>query len=683
MSNKVLITAALLYANGRLHFGHIGGAYLPADCYARFCRLLGKDVLFISGSDEHGVPITLNAELSQKTPQEYVDFYDQINRELFDKFQISFDHFSRTTWKEHADLTKEFFLDLIKNGHIEVKIAKELFSLEDQRFLADRYVVGTCPKCKFEEARGDECPKCGGSFEAIELKNPRSKLTNAKLVLKPTKHWYLRFDHFQEKLQKWIKKKKWKSNVVHFAQNYIDELKERSITRDLSWGISVPLDEAKGKVFYVWFDAPIGYISATKEWAKKVKKKPKAWEDYWLDPKTHYVQFIGKDNIPFHAIFFPAMIMGQNQNYKLVDELPANEFYNLEGKQFSKSSGWDVDLEAFFKIFSADQIRYAIASNAPETQDSEFSWRDFQMRSNTHLLGKYGNFVNRTLVFVKNHLGGTLPLLGDLEREDEAFLEKIEEKRKEIYLAYTHFRLRRASQIIMEIATLGNTYFDFKKPWKLVKESLLKKELKKTLALCLKCLQTLSIVSYPIIPHAAEKLWKLLGFSSSLSDENWEDAYQMPLTFNGLLPAPKVLFKKVEDEQIEREIAKLKKREKEVTSLSKHRLKPFKETIPFETFEKIDLRIGLILSATPVKKSKKLMKLEVDLGLEKRTIVSGIQNAFRDSDHLVGKKALFIANLKPAKLMGIESQGLLLCVGEEKELELLEVSKACPGDGVS
>ena len=683
MSDRVLITAALLYANGVLHFGHIAGAYLPADCYARFCRLLGKEVLFISGSDEHGVPITLNAQLTQKKPQEYVDFYDQVNRQLFDKFKISFDHFSRTTWQEHADLTREFFLDLMKNGYIEAKVADELFSYEDQQFLADRYVVGTCPKCGFEEARGDECPKCGGSFEATELKNPRSKLTNAKLVLKPTKHWYLRFDHFQEKLRKWIKTKNWKDNVVHFVQNYIDELKERSITRDLDWGIPVPLEAAKGKVFYVWFDAPIGYISATKEWAKKVKKKPKAWEDYWLDPKTQYVQFIGKDNIPFHAIFFPAMIMGQNQKYKLVDELPANEFYNLEGKQFSKSSGWFIDLETFFETFSADQIRYAIASNAPETQDSEFSWKDFQMRSNGHLLGKYGNLAHRTLVFVKNYLESLVPAPGDLQREDEAFLEEIEQKRKEIYLAYSHFRLRRASQIIMEIAMLGNAYFDFKKPWKLIKEPAFKKELETTLALCLKCLQTLAVVSYPIIPDAAEKLWKLLGFSSSLSKENWENACQMPLPVNSSLPFPKMLFKKVEDEAIEKEIEKLRKREEKVQASSKERPKPLKDSISFEAFEKMDLRIGRILSAIPVKKSKKLLKLEVDLGFEKRTIVSGIQSAFTDPETLVGKKVLFIANLKPAKLMGIESQGMLLCVGEGKEIELLEALKASPGSQIS
>lgn len=681
MSKKVLITAALPYANGPLHFGHIAGAYLPADCYARFQHLLGHDTLYICGSDEHGVPITLNAEMAGRTPQQHVDLYHKVIYDFFQQLDISFDHYSRTTWEGHVHPTQQFFLDLLENGYIEPKVTEQLYSEADNRFLADRYVVGTCPKCSSENARGDECPKCGASYEATDLKNPRSKLTGAKLKLKPTKHWFLRFDLFKEKLTEWIKKKNWKSNVVQFAQNYIDDLRPRAITRDSDWGIPVPLDEAEGKVFYVWFDAPIGYISATLEWAQKVKKDPQAWESYWLDPETHYVQFVGKDNIPFHAIFFPAMVMGQKTPYKLVDELPANEFYNLEGKQFSKSSGWYIDLEDFFKKFSADQIRYAIAANAPETQDSEFSWKDFQMRCNAELLGKYGNLVNRVLVFCQNHVQGVAPPFGDLKREDETFLEQLEEKVKAIHQAYATFKLRKASQLIMELSSLGNAYFDAKKPWKAAKDPELRGGLETTLACCLRCLNALALVSFPIIPNAAEKLWKLLGYQTSLAHCKWDEVIEKGLPQNQSLPKPEVLFQKVEDDVITAEIEALNNRSEE-TPPPKREVPSFKESVSFEAFGGLDLRVGQILTAEPVPKSNKLLKLTVDFGLERRTVVSGIAKGFPNPSTLVGKKAAFVVNLKPAKLMGIESQAMLLVVGEAPHMELLEISDAYPGDPI-
>lgn len=683
MNKKVLITAALPYANGPLHFGHIAGAYLPADCYARFQRLLGHDVLYICGSDEHGVPITLNAEMAGRTPQEHVDIFHNVIANFFKQLRISFDHYSRTTWEGHVHPTQQFFLDLLENGYIEPKVTEQLYSPADKRFLADRYVVGTCPKCHSENARGDECPSCGASYEATDLKNPRSKLTGAELILKPTKHWFLRFDLFKEKLTDWIKKKHWKSNVVNFAQNYIDDLKPRAITRDSDWGIPVPLDDAEGKVFYVWFDAPIGYISATMEWAQKVKKDPKAWEYYWLDPDTHYVQFVGKDNIPFHAIFFPAMVMGQNTPYTLVDELPANEFYNLEGKQFSKSAGWYIDLEDFFKKFTPDQIRYAIAANAPESQDSEFSWKDFQMRCNAELLGKYGNLVNRVLVFTQNHLGGEIPPFGKMAYEDEKFLEEIEEKAKAIHQAYSHFQLRKASHLIMELATLGNTYFDAKKPWKAAKDPELKGELETTLACCLRALNVLALVSSPIIPETAEKLWQLLGYEQPLSTYQWEEVLERGLPPTHNLKTPEVLFQKVEDDVIALEIEALKKRAELSAPKPQKEVAPFKQPIDFEQFGQLDLRVGQILHAEPVPKSKKLLKLEVDFGIEKRTIVSGIAKGFPDPSVLVGKKAIFVVNLKPVKLMGVESQGMLLVNGEAPHMELLELSNAFPGEIVS
>lgn len=669
---KVLITAALPYANGPLHFGHIAGAYLPADCYARFQRLLGHDVLYICGSDEHGVAITLSAEMSGRTPKEHVDHFHAVLQDFFQKMQIRFDHYSRTTWEGHVEPTQAYFKDLLKNGFIEEKVTDQLYSEKDKRFLADRYVLGTCPKCGYAEARGDECPKCGASYEATDLKNPKSKLTGAALVLKATKHWFLRFDLFKDQLSKWIKDKKWKPNVMQFAQNYIDDLKPRAITRDSDWGIPVPLDEAEGKVLYVWFDAPIGYISATKEWALK-KKAPDAWKSYWCDPETKLVNFIGKDNIPFHAIFFPAMTMGQDQPYKIVDELPANEFYNLEGKQFSKSAGWYIDLEDFFKKFTADQIRYAIAANAPETQDSEFSWKGFQMRCNSELLGKYGNLVNRVLTFAQKQCDGKVPSLGDLSHEDEVFLEKIDELVKEVYGAYSHFQLRKATQLIMELAQTGNAYFDSKQPWKATKDPSLVPAMHTTIACCLRALQRLALISYPIIPGTAEHVWRLLGIQMPLTEHQWDAVLESAIKPNMQLPEPEMLFTKVEDDVIEAELEALKKQSSESEIL--------KSQITFDDFQKLDLRVGQILKVERVPKSKKLYKIELDLGFEHRTVVSGIAEHYPDPEALIGKKVIVVANLKPAKLMGVESRGMILAAGD-KVLDLPEIQEAPTGSPV-
>ncbi len=556
-TNKVLITSALPYANGQLHFGHIAGAYLPADCYARFERLQGKDTLFICGSDEYGVAITLSADLAKRTPQEHVDLFHKINKELFDQLNFSFDHFSRTTWKGHVLTTQQFFLDLLANGFIEEKVTDQLYSPQDKRFLADRYVVGTCPKCGFTEARGDECQRCGASYEATDLKNPRSKLTNALLILKATKHWFLLFDKFKGQLSEWLDKKNWKANVVNFAKSYVEDLKPRAITRDGDWGVPIPLPGTEGKVLYVWFDAPIGYISATKEWAQ-LQGKPDAWEKYWLDEHTNYVEFVGKDNIPFHAVFFPAMEMGQNTPYKKVDELPANEFLNLEGRQFSKSEGWTIDLADFFQNFTADQIRYTLAANAPENQDSEFTWKDFQIRCNSELLGKYGNLANRALVFIQNKAGGKVPSKKDLTDGDRAFLKQLDEITKEAAEAYEHFNLRRASQLMMQIAQTGNVYFDERKPWALAKAPETLPQMESTLYCCLECLKRLALVSSPIIPEAAQKLWEMLGYTTTLSKENWDKVIKEEIPEGRALPQPQVLFKRVENELIEEQENKLK-----------------------------------------------------------------------------------------------------------------------------
>jgi methionyl-tRNA synthetase len=548
MSERILVTSALPYANGLLHFGHIAGAYLPADVYCRFQRLLGSDVLYICGSDEYGVAITLSAELAGRTPQQQVDLFHHLNHALFQKLNISFDHYSRTTWPGHVPTVQQFFLDLLKDGYIEEKETDQLYSTEENRFLADRYVVGSCPKCIYPEARGDECQRCGASYEATQLGSPRSKLTGSSLVPKPTRHWFLRFDLFQDRLATWLRAKSWKPSVENFAMAYVSDLKPRAITRDSSWGIPVPLPEAKGKVFYVWFDAPIGYISATKDWAA-AKGTPDAWKGYWLDPATQYVQFIGKDNIPFHAVFFPAMVMGQTIPYKLVDQLPANEFLNLEGRQFSKSDGWTIDLDRFFQHFTADQIRYTLAANAPETQDAEFTWEDFQIRCNSELLGKYGNLANRLLVFAATRCGGIVPH-ASIDAHVIHEVRRLIDAAKE---AYSGFHVRRAASLVMELAQFGNVYFDGKKPWQLAKDPAKKPAMDEVIISCLYILRALALISAPIIPEAAEALLRLLGVTTPLSSLLWDDLSPELIQAGTPLPPPTVLFRRVEDSVIEEE----------------------------------------------------------------------------------------------------------------------------------
>jgi len=655
MSNKILITSALPYANGPLHFGHIAGAYLPGDCYARFQRLQGADVLYVCGSDEYGVAITLSADLVGRAPKEHVDLFHAINKQLFEKLGFSFDHYSRTTWEGHVKTTQQFFLDLLENGFIEERVTDQLYSEKENRFLADRYVIGRCPKCHYEGARGDECQKCGASYEATDLVHPHSKLTGSPLVRRPTKHWFLRFDLFKEKLNSWIKDKPWKANVLNFAQSYIDDLRPRAITRDSDWGVKVPLPGTEGKVFYVWFDAPIGYISASQEGF------PDRWKEFWLDPETKLVQFIGKDNIPFHAVFFPAMLMGQNQPYKLVDELPANEFLNLEGKQFSKSDGWTIDLERFFQKFTTDQIRYYIAANAPENHDAEFSWKDFQSRCNAELLGKYGNLINRTLVFVQNHSSGIIPQRGELDSVSSAFLEQILRITEEARHAYSHFCLRKAAQCVMELAQAGNVYFDTKKPWLLAKNIETICEMQTCIELVMESIKLLALISSPIIPHTANQAWKLLGFTGTIEHARWDQIVSHNLPSGQKLPQPHVLFQRIEDEMIGPEIEQLHAKKTEVSEAPQ---------ITIDDVRKLDLRVGQILSVERVPKSKKMLKLSIALSSGTRTILSGIGEGMTDLTLLIGKKVIVVANLKPATLMGLESEGMILSADTESGIEL-------------
>lgn len=681
MSRKILITSALPYANGQLHFGHLAGAYLPGDCYARFMRMMGDDVLYICGSDEHGVAITLSAELAGRTPKEHVDLFHAINCALFQKMEFSFDHYSRTTAPLHAKTTQEFFLALQRKGLIEAKTENHLYSEKEHKFLADRYVVGTCPKCGFHEARGDECQKCAASYEATDLKNPRSKLTGSPLVLKPSEHLYLRFDRFKEALSEWLLKKPWKENVKAFAMSYIDNLKMRAITRDSDWGIPVP--GYPNKVFYVWFDAPIGYISATQEWAQK-QGHPHEWEEFWLDPKTELVQFIGKDNIPFHAVFFPAMLMGQDLPYKLPDQIPANEFLLLDGRQFSKSDGWTIDLEDFFSKYTPDQARYVIAANAPETADAEFHWKDFQTRCNSELLGKFGNFVHRVHVFAKQNCDGKIPPRGHLDETDRKFLDTLHALTDEVQAAYSGFHLRKATQLIMEIAQVGNIYFDTKKPWQLAKAPHSKEALDTAINLCMDCIRILALTASPIMPHAAQKIWEKLGFTSILAKLLWMDIRKVHLPVGQHLPEPEILFRKIEDAEIEEQVQKLgKKMETPVASSTPSTTyEPLKSQITWDDFNRLDLRIVQILEAEKVPKSKKLLKLRVDLGFEKRTIVSGIALTYTPEE-LIGKKVLFVANLAPATIMGVESHGMILAAHMQSSLELPHVQNLPAGSDIT
>ncbi|WP_194844005.1 methionine--tRNA ligase [Candidatus Clavichlamydia salmonicola] len=550
MTERVLITAALPYANGLLHFGHLAGAYLPADCYARFERLRGKDVLFISGSDEYGVAITLNAEKEGISPVDYVEKYHQLHKDFFQKVNIHFDHFSRTTTSFHPPVVIDFFKNLHEAGFIQAQEDEHLFSEEENRFLADRYVMGTCPLCGFPEARGDECTDCGASYDSIDLKNPVSKITGNPLTKKKSVHWFLRLDLFKDFLLSMVKEKKWKVNVENFALSFAQDLKPRAITRDLEWGIPVPLEEAKGKVFYVWFDAPIGYISATKEWAS-LNNAPDKWKDYWHDLSTRYVQFIGKDNIPFHALFFPAMLKGQKLSYKIVDDLVANEFYKFSGQQFSKSAtNQSIDCNAIISHFHVDQIRYMLAAGAPETSDSEFTFKEFQMRCNAELVGKFGNFINRVLSFAKKNGFKKFSLDSGLDARDRIFIDLITGLVKKAETAYAEYSLRRAMAALMEIAQSGNAYFDSTAPWKAIKDSDKHNQVVKILSCCLVCQQIMAFVAAPVMPETAEKIFNMIGSSDSIKNIKWSEMIEHALKHEYSIAEVNILFQRVEEEEL-------------------------------------------------------------------------------------------------------------------------------------
>ena len=656
MSKRFTLTAALPYTNGPIHIGHLAGVYVPADIYARYLRLQGHDVAFICGSDEHGVPITIKAKKEGISPQDVVDRYHKIIENSFKEFGISFDNYSRTSSKIHHETASDFFNTLHDKGAFLEETTDQLYDAEAQQFLADRFVLGTCPKCGFTESYGDQCEACGTSHNATDLIEPKSAISGNVPVLKSTKHWYLPLDQHQDFLQTWIgteHKHDWKSNVYGQCMSWInDGLRPRAVTRDLDWGIPVPVEGADGKVLYVWFDAPIGYISSTKEWARA---NGKDWEPYWKDEETTLLHFIGKDNIVFHCIIFPAMLKAEG-SYILPKNVPANEFLNLEGQKLSTSKNWAVWLPDYLKAFpdQQDVLRYVLTATAPETKDNDFTWKDFQARNNNELVAVYGNFINRVLVLTHKYYSGKVPQLKELTGADKGVLGELSTTPKEIQQSLERFRFREASQILMNLARSGNKYLADEEPWKVIKTN--PERVQTIMYTALQIASGLSVLSEPFLPHTAEKLQKMLRLDPIPS---WQDVRQghTLLASGHCIGKPSLLFTKIEDPEIEEQLDLLKASKK--SNAVKNTTAVQKTTIPFGDFSKMDLRVGTILTAKKMPKTKKLLVLEVDTGAEVRTIVSGIAEAYAP-EAVVGKKVTVLCNLKPRDLRGVESQGMIL-----------------------
>lgn len=660
-AQRYTITAALPYTNGPIHIGHLAGVYVPADIYARYQRLQNKDVAFICGSDEHGVAITLKAKKEGTTPQELVDKYHHIIKKSFEDFGISFDNYSRTSAKIHHETASEFFKTLYDKGKFIEEVTEQLYDEEAKQFLADRYVIGTCPKCGYEEAYGDQCEKCGTSLNATDLINPKSVISGSKPVLKETKHWFLPLNEYEDFLKDWIlvnHKKDWKPNVYGQCKSWIDDgLKPRAVTRDLDWGIPVPVEGAEGKVLYVWFDAPIGYISSTKEWAEREGKN---WEDYWKDEETKMLHFIGKDNIVFHCIIFPAMLSAEG-SYILPNNVPANEFLNLEGNKLSTSKNWAVWLHEYLEDFpnQQDVLRYVLTANAPETKDNDFTWADFQARNNNELVAIFGNFINRVMVLTDKYYDGIVPEAIELKEIDEQTLNELRAYPEVIASSLERYRFREAQGELMNLARLGNKYLADEEPWKTIKTD--ESRTKTVMKIALEIATALSVLSEPFLPFTSSKLRKMLNLTSE--DISWNDISQ-----NGeLIPSghkigkAELLFSKIEDEQIQKQLDKLHKTKTEnvENAVETKELTPQKETIQFDDFMKMDIRIGTILEAEKMPKADKLLILKVDTGIDTRTIVSGIAEHFKPEE-IIGQRVTVLANLAPRKLRGVESQGMIL-----------------------
>ncbi|GAB3173198.1 methionine--tRNA ligase [Telluribacter humicola] len=678
---RYTVTAALIYANGPIHIGHLAGCYIPADTYVRYLRSKGEDVAFISGTDEHGVPITIRAKKEGMTPQQVVDkYYDQINKSFAD-LGISFDVYSRTSKPIHHQTSQEIFKDLYDKGVFVEEVTEQYYDETAQQFLADRYIVGTCPVCANPNAYGDQCERCGSSLSPLELKEPRSMLSGAKPVMKSTKNWFLPLDKMQAEVQAYVNSHpEWKSNVAGQVQSWLKEgLKPRAMTRDLDWGIQVPLPDTEGKVLYVWFEAPIGYISATKDWLIQKNGTDEGWEQWWKQDDSKLVHFIGKDNIVFHCIIFPATLMAEG-SFILPDNVPANEFMNLEGDKISTSRNWAVWLHEYLEEFPGKQdvLRYVLTANAPETKDSEFTWKDFQTRNNSELVGIYGNFVNRAVVLTHKFCEGKVPALGELTEQDQAVLAELAAFPARIGEAMENYRFREALALIMDLARLGNKYLADTQPWHVIKTD--PARVGTILNIALQITASLAIVSEPIMPFTSEKLRKQLGIEGDQL-KKWADAGKRTVLAEGHpIAEATLLFEKLEDSVIEKQVQKLHddKRMNELAAAAEGKEVPeVKAEIQYDDFAKIDIRVATILEAENVPKSKKLLKLKVDIGSEQRTVLSGISEHFKPEE-IVGKKVLYLANLAPRKMMGMESQGMIL-MAEDKDGSLAFVQ---PGKDV-
>ncbi len=670
---RYTVTAALPYTNGPIHIGHLAGVYVPADIYSRYLRLTGNDVAFICGSDEHGVAIPMRAKKEGVSPKEIIDKYHKIIKDSFEEFGISFDNYSRTSASIHHKTASDFFKKLYEDGKFIEETTEQLYDEAAQQFLADRFVVGTCPRCGHEEAYGDQCENCGSSLNATDLINPKSTITGSKPSLKSTKHWFLPLNQYESFLREWIiqgHKSDWKPNVYGQCKSWIDDgLKPRAVTRDLDWGIPVPLDGAAGKVLYVWFDAPIGYISATKEWAERTNKN---WEAYWKDKNTKLLHFIGKDNIVFHCIIFPSMLKAHG-DYILPENVPANEFLNLEGNKLSTSKNWAVWLHEYLEEFPGKQdvLRYVLTANAPESKDNDFTWKDFQARNNNELVAIFGNFINRVVVLTNKYYNGIVPSPGQYTQTDINTLEELHGFPKKIAASLERYRFREALAELMNVARLGNKYLADEEPWKVIKED--ENRVQTIMYVGIQIASALAVLSQPFLPFSAEKLSKILNFSNLQNALQWEDVANL----QALIPqghqigVSELLFSKIEDSEIQRQLDKLEATKK-TNQMENAPIEPQKETISFEDFSKIDMRVGTILKAEKMPKTKKLMVLKVDTGIDIRTIVSGIAESFAPEE-IIGKKVTVLVNLAPRPLRGVESQGMILMT-ENKEGKLVFVN---------
>ena len=659
---RYTITAALPYTNGPIHIGHLAGVYVPADIYARYLRLNGNDVAFVCGSDEHGVAISMKAKKEGVSPQNIIDKYHGIIKQSFQDFGITFNNYSRTSAEVHHKTASDFFVKLYEQGDFIEETTEQLYDEEAKQFLADRFVIGTCPKCGHEEAYGDQCENCGSTLNATDLINPKSTISGAVPSLKETKHWFLPLDRYEDFLKTWIlegHKNDWKPNVYGQCKSWIDDgLKPRAVTRDLDWGIPVPVEGGEGKVLYVWFDAPIGYISSTKEWAAR---EGKDWEPYWKSKDTKMVHFIGKDNIVFHCIIFPSMLKAHG-DFILPENVPANEFLNLEGNKLSTSKNWAVWLHEYLEEFPnmQDVLRYTLTANAPETKDNDFTWKDFQARNNNELVAIYGNFINRVVVLTNKYYNGIVPTPGTYSQVDKETLDELKKYPEIIASSIERYRFREAGQEVMNLARLGNKYLADEEPWKVIKQN--EERVKTIMFVALQIASALAVLSEPFLPFTAAKLKKILNISQSSTEDSleWKDISEKEV----LLPAEhqineaQLLFSKVEDETIQAQLDKLEATKKENENMNKE-VDPQKDTITFDDFTKLDMRVGTIIEAEKMPKAKKLLVLKVDTGLDIRTIVSGIAESF-SPENIIGKKVTVLVNLAPRALRGVESEGMIL-----------------------